>query len=79
MRHGRTTLVKDADHVVLDVRRVVDTGIPHELIVRGGRFAHFARGDMGHGPRADGTGNTDQTDTEDEGAEATMAVEMADA
>ena len=87
MRHGRTTLiiahrfsmVKDADHVVaLDAGRVVDTGTPHELIARGGWFAHFARGDTRHEPQADGTGNIDQMDTQDEGADATMAVEMAD-
>ena len=41
-------MVKDADHVVvLDVGRVVDTGTRYELIARGGRFAHFARGDTG--------------------------------
>lgn len=87
MRRGRTTLViahrfsmvKDADRVVvLDAGKVGDAGTPDELITRGGWFAHFARGDTGHEPHADGTGNTDQTDTEDEGADAKMAVEVAD-
>jgi len=72
-------MVKDADHVVvLDAGRVVDTGTPRELIARDGWFAHCARGDTGHEPQADGTGNTDQMDTQDEGAAAMMAVEMAD-
>jgi len=56
----------------------VDTGTPHELMARDGWFAHFARGDTGHEPQADGAGNTDQMDTQDAGADATMAVEMAD-
>jgi ATP-binding cassette, subfamily B, bacterial len=88
LRHRRTTLiiahrfsmVKDADLVVvLDAGRVVDTGTRHEIIARGGWFAHFARGDTGYEPQADGTGNTDRTDTGEEGAETTMAVETADA
>src|SRR5262249_21241509 len=74
LRHGRTTLiiahrfsmVNGADHVVvLDVGRVVDTETPHELIARGGWFAHFARGDTGHEPQADGTGKSEQMDTQD--------------
>jgi len=87
MRRGRTTLViahrfsmvKDTDRVVvLDAGKVVDAGTPDELIARGGWFTHFARGDTGQEPPADGTGNTEQTDTEAESADAKIAVEVVD-
>jgi len=87
LRHGRTTLiiahrfsmVKEADHVVvLDAGRVVEAGTRQELIARGEWFAHFARGDRGHEPQAEGTGDTEQMDAHEEGADARRAVEMAD-
>jgi ABC-type multidrug transport system fused ATPase/permease subunit len=72
MRRGRTTLiiahrfsmVQDADHViVLDAGEVVDSGTPHELMMRGGWFAHFAQKQMESDVHANVIGSSNQAST----------------
>jgi hypothetical protein len=79
----RYSMVEGADHViVLEAGRVVDQGTPADLIARGGWFARFAAGNVGHVEArvedSDGgryAGDDDGLDSEGGGAPASSVAE----